>query len=60
LNNFTQDIKFVKDISLIGRDLSKVLFVDNLAENFSRQKENGIQVTTWIDDPYDDELVVLA
>eukprot|EP00347_Sterkiella_histriomuscorum_P022565 403338002 len=33
---------FVKDLSRIGRDLSRTIIVDNVAENFQLQPDNGI------------------
>jgi hypothetical protein len=39
---------YVKDLSRIGRDLSKTIIVDNIAENFSLQPMNGIFIKTWI------------
>ena len=38
---------FVKDLSKIGRDLSKILIVDNNEENFELQKENGILIHSY-------------
>lgn len=47
---------FLKDLSKLGRDLSKVLIVDNVAENFSLQPENGIVIRSWYDDESDEAL----
>ena len=47
---------FVKDLSLLGRDLSKTIIVDNIRDNFERQPENGIEIMTWIGNPEDREL----
>jgi Dullard-like phosphatase family protein len=45
---------FVKDISLIGRDLKKMIIVDNMQQNFRNQKENGIFIKPfWGEDTYD-------
>jgi len=46
----------LKDLSKIGRPLSKTIIVDNIAENFILQKDNGIFIKSWYDDPYDTEL----
>ena len=35
---------FVKDISRIGRDMSRIVIVDNMAMNFRLNKENGILI----------------
>lgn len=50
----------MKDLSCIGRDLSKVIIVDNLKENFGWQKANGIHIKSWIDDEDDRQLYPLA
>ena len=48
----------IKDISLIGRDLSKIIIVDNIQQNFKLQKENGILISSfWGED--DDDKVLL-
>lgn len=39
---------YVKDLSRIGRDLSKTLIVDNIAENYQIQPNNGIFIKTWL------------
>jgi CTD small phosphatase-like protein 2 len=51
---------FIKDLSKIGRDLNKTIIVDNVAENFSKQPENGILIKSWYDDPKDDALFELG
>ena len=37
---------FVKDLSRIGRDLKKVVMLDDLSSNFKLQKENGVKVAS--------------
>ncbi len=44
----------------MGRELSKTLIVDNVAENFQLQPDNGVFIRTWIDDPTDNALEELA
>ena len=44
---------FLKDLSCIGRDLSKIIIVDNVAENFQLQPDNGILIKSWYDDAED-------
>lgn len=44
---------YVKDISKLGRDLSKTIIIDNVYENFQMQPDNGIFIKTWLDDPTD-------
>jgi len=51
---------FVKDLSRIGRPLEKTIIVDNVAENFSRQPDNGIFIKSWFDDMSDTALLELA
>ena len=52
---------FVKDISRIGRDLDKIIIVDNMPQNFRLQKENGIFIKPfWGDDVFDTALFSLA
>jgi len=50
----------MKDLSRLGRDLSTTLIVDNIAENFAMQPENGIEILTWTGEPHDRELDTLA
>ena len=51
----------VKDISLIGRDISKIIIVDNMQQNFKLQKENGILISSfWGEDSNDKALLQLG
>jgi len=47
---------FVKDLSNIGRDLSKTMIIDNLPDNFALQQNNGLAIITWTDDINDTQL----
>lgn len=50
----------LKDLSKLGRDLSKVIIVDNIAENYSAHKTNGLLISSWFDDPNDTALQSLS
>ena len=53
--------EFVKDISKLGRNLDKIIIVDNLPQNFRLQKENGIMIKPfWGEDNYDTALFDLC
>ena len=39
-----------KDLSKLGRDLNRVIIIDNLKENFKMQPNNGIFIKTWTND----------
>ena len=39
-----------KDLNKLGRDLSKIIIIDNKKENFKMQPNNGLYVKTWIND----------
>jgi len=47
----------IKDLSKLGRDLTKTLLIDNAPENFRLQQENGLEIISWYNDPYDTELL---
>ena len=50
----------VKDLSLLGRDLSKTIIVDNLDGNFRLQPNNGLPIITWKGDINDYSLKYLT
>ena len=51
---------FVKDLTRIGRPLDKIIIIDNMPQNFSLQKENGIMIKPfWGEDIYDTALFEL-
>lgn len=51
---------YVKDLSRLGRDLTKTIIVDNIAENFELQADNGINILSWFSSLHDCELQKLA
>lgn len=50
---------YVKDISKLGRDLKRVIIIDNVWENFTLQSRNGIYIKTWEKDDKDTCLIDL-
>ena len=51
---------FVKDLSRLGRDLSKTIIVDNMEQNYKLQKNNGISIRPfWGKDTEDTALLDL-
>ena len=51
--------KSVKKLNMIGRDLNKIIFVDNLKSNAKYNLKNLCQISSWRSDIYDDELIKL-
>ncbi|KAJ3318874.1 CTD small phosphatase-like protein 1, partial [Gonapodya sp. JEL0774] len=47
---------YVKDLSLLGRDLRSTLIIDNAPASYAFHPVNAIPVTTWFSDPWDYEL----
>ena len=51
---------FIKDLNKLGRDISKVIIIDNNKDNFSLQPENGLHICSFVGDQNDDELYSLS
>ena len=55
------DNDFVKDLSKLGRDMSKIIIVDNMEQNYKLKKNNGITIRPfWGKDNEDTALVDLS
>lgn len=46
----------IRDLSKLGRELSKVIIVDNIEDNFYLQRDNGLLIKSWDGDIQDTEL----
>jgi len=51
---------YVKDLSRLGRDLDKIIIVDNSIAAYALQPKNAIPISTWLDDLSDSELLKVA
>ena len=51
---------FIKNLSKLGRDINKVVIIDNNKDNFSLQPENGLHISSFMGDQNDDELLLLT
>ena len=49
----------VKDLSKLGRDLNKVIIIDNIEENFRLQPKNGLNIIDFEGDEKDNEFQFL-
>ena len=48
-HNISYGNSLVKDISRIGRDIKKMIIIDDCSENFKLNKENGIKIVTYME-----------
>jgi RNA polymerase II subunit A small phosphatase-like protein len=51
---------YVKDLSMLGRDLKSTIIIDNSAVSYQFQPENAIPCSNFIDDPNDTDLYELV
>ena len=49
--------KYIKDLSKLGRDLSRTLIVDNFPHSFKLQRENGILIKSFFTDNTNDKVL---
>jgi CTD nuclear envelope phosphatase 1 len=51
---------FIKDLSSVEPDLSKVMILDNSPLSYMFHKDNAIPIECWISDPTDNDLLHLV
>ena len=49
----------IKDLDKLGRDIKRVIIIDNCMENFALQPKNGLNIIDFEGNEYDDELEYL-
>ncbi|KAJ3050978.1 hypothetical protein HK097_008055 [Rhizophlyctis rosea] len=50
---------YVKDLSMLGRDLKDIIIIDNSPASYIFHPTNAIPISTWFNDPNDTELLDL-
>lgn len=50
---------WVKKLDLIGRDLKKIIYVDNLEKNAKYNQKNIYQISSWYNNLFDKEITIL-
>jgi RNA polymerase II subunit A small phosphatase-like protein len=51
---------FVKDLTLLGRDLKDIIILDNNPTAYSLNHYNGFPIKSWFDDKNDEELLKIT
>ena len=51
---------FVKDLTLLGRDLKNIIILDNNPTAYSLNHYNGFPIKSWFEDKNDDELLKIT
>ena len=49
--------EFIKDLSKLGRDIKKIIIVDNISNNFKLSPENGIQILPFFGENNNDNIL---
>ena len=50
--------EFIKDISKLGRDIKKIIIVDNISNNFKLNPENGIKIAPYFGELTENDTVL--
>lgn len=58
-HTYIHNDSIIKDISRLGRDLAKVVIVDDIEDNYQLQRENGLHISEYVGDDNDMELLYL-
>mmetsp|Transcript_70056 Transcript_70056/g.146074 ORF Transcript_70056/g.146074 Transcript_70056/m.146074 type:complete len:301 (-) Transcript_70056:80-982(-) len=53
------DGSLVKDLTRLGRDLNKIIIVDNSPTSYMLQPQNAVPISSWFDDMTDNQLNIL-
>ena len=56
-HSFLRGKEFIKDISRIGRDIRKMIIVDNMPNNYRLNSENGINISPFLGDSKGDTVL---
>lgn len=52
----TSEFGYIKDLSRLGRDLNRVLILDNCPQSYALQPENALPISSWVGQSSDLEL----